>query len=195
MRPSVIALMGASLLAVLPFATASADEGGNTPYVTPRVDVDVTYQAVGPDGQSYSQRMRWNAAHWQQRLDMETTGLIMLTDYRAHRLSVVDVRTKSFTVSGAPDAQFSPPGTRATGHWAKGAGDQVAGQACTHWVSIDTDGQNGDFCYTDNGVMMSASHEGKPVIRAISYVETPQGPEIFKEPEGFHEIEALKLSQ
>ncbi|GAB6853627.1 hypothetical protein [Asaia astilbis] len=174
-------------------AVAAPDEV-TTPYVTPQLDVDVTYDASGSDGQIYRQRMRWNAAHWQQRLDMETTGLIMLTDYRAHRLSVVDVHAKTFTVSGAPDAQFAPPGQRAVGQWVKGAQDRVANQPCTHWTTVDTDGQTGDFCYSDAGVLLSASRGAIPVIKAIAYSETPQGPEVFKEPAGFHEIAAMKLA-
>lgn len=172
---------------------AYAEDVQATPYVTPRVDVDVTYEAKGPDGQTYRQRMRWNAAHWQQRLDMETTGLIMLTDYKAHRLSVIDTRTKTYTVSGAPDAQFAPPGTPAAGHWQRGTQDRVAGQSCTHWTTTDTDGQVGDFCYDDNGVLLSASHNGLEVIKALSYAMTAQGPEIFREPEGFHEAKPIQV--
>lgn len=198
-RPTVWlarALLGATIgLAIQGGAARPAlAEEGDTPYVTPRIDVDVTYEATGPDGQSYPQRMRWNAAHWQQRLDMQTTGLIMLTDYQAHRLSVIDTRTKAFTVSGAPDAQFAPPGTRASGSWQRGAEDRVAGQVCTHWITSDTDGQRGDFCYDPNGVLLSAQHDGMQIIKAVSYSMAAQGPEVFREPEGFHETKALRLS-
>lgn len=176
-------------------ARATPPDDGATPYVTPRIDVDVTYEASGPDGRLYRQRMRWNAAHWQQRLDMETTGLMMLTDYRAHRLSVVDTHARTFTVSGAPDAQFAPPGSRAAGQWQRGAEETVAGQPCTHWTTTDTDGQTGDFCYDANGVLLSAQHDGTQVIKAISYAATPQGPEVFREPEGFKETKALRLDR
>jgi len=194
-----LALGGLALAVLSPvFLTALAAEdapiSAATPYVTPQIDVDVTYEATGPDGQVYPQRMRWNAAHWQQRLDMTTTGLIMLTDYRAHRLSVVDTRAKTYTVSGAPDSQFAPPGQRASGQWVRGAADHVANQNCTHWTTTDTDGRSADFCYADNGVLLSATHDGTPFVRAVTYAETAQGPEIFKEPEGFHEIGALKLA-
>ncbi|WP_438382925.1 hypothetical protein ABHV46_04155 [Asaia sp. BMEF1] len=193
------ALCGLALATLSPtVSSAMADETAastaSTPYVTPQVDVDVTYEATGPDGQIYPQRMRWNAGHWQQRLDMTSTGLIMLTDYRAHRLSVVDTRAKTYTVSGAPDSQFAPPGERASGQWVRGAADRVANQNCTHWTTTDTDGRSADFCYADNGVLLLATHDGTPLIRAVTYAETPQGPEIFKEPEGFHEIDALKLA-
>ncbi|WP_336944906.1 hypothetical protein [Asaia sp. HN010] len=193
------ALCGLALATLSPtVSSAMADETAastaSTPYVTPQVDVDVTFEATGPDGQIYPQRMRWNAGHWQQRLDMTSTGLIMLTDYRAHRLSVVDTRARTYTVSGAPDSQFAPPGERASGQWVRGAADRVANQNCTHWTTTDTDGRSADFCYADNGVLLLATHDGTPLIRAVTYAETPQGPEIFKEPEGFHEIDALKLA-
>lgn len=198
MKASV--LCGLALAALSPaVSSALADEAAppaaTTPYVTPQVDVDVTYEATGPDGHIYPQRMRWNAAHWQQRLDMPSTGLIMLTDYRAHRLSVVDTREKTYTVSGAPDSQFAPPGQRASGQWIRGVADRVANQACTHWTTTDTDGRTADFCYAENGVLLLATHDGTPLIRAVAYAETPQGPEIFREPEGFHEIDAMKLAQ
>jgi len=192
--PAVCGLVLVSFTSAMA-SSGDADQGPvTTPYVTPRVDVDVTYQATGPDGQVYAQRMRWNAAHWQQRLDMQSTGLIMLTDYRAHRLSVVDMRARTYTVSGAPDAQFAPPGQRAAGQWLRGAADQVANQPCTHWKSTDTDGRNADFCYTDKGVLLAATQDAVPLVRATSYAEIPQGPEIFREPDGFHEIDAVKLA-
>ncbi|GBQ93205.1 hypothetical protein AA0535_2770 [Asaia krungthepensis NRIC 0535] len=189
-----LGLLASSQSEAQPLSPAQAEaEAAVTPYVTPRVDVDVTYDATGPDGQHYRQRMRWNAAHWQQRIDIEATGLIMLTDYRAHRLSVVDTRTKSYSVSGSPDAQFAPPGTRAAGSWQRGAPDIVAGQGCTHWSTTDTDGQAGDFCYSDDGVLLSAAHDGTEIIRAVSYVPAAQGPDVFVEPSGFHETSPVRL--
>lgn len=164
-----------------------------TPLVTPLADIDVTYEVRTPDGQSASQRMRWNAAHWRQRLDVPGSGLVMLTDYQAHRLSVVDLRSKTFTVSGAPDTRFAPPGQAADGVWQKEADDRVAGVPCTHWTSTDTDGQEGDFCYSRTGVLLSASRGGVPTLRATAYAETPQGPSVFQEPSGFHEVKAVRL--
>ncbi|GBR28325.1 hypothetical protein [Kozakia baliensis] len=180
----------ALLLPIMSSMSAWAADLPTAPLVSPTQDSDITYQMTGPGGQTLHQRMRWNAEHWQQRLDPEGAGTYMLSDYKAHRLVVIDLAHNTKSVSGAPDQAFVPPGTPASGNWEREGGGSVAGQSCTHWRSTDTDGKLTDFCYTPDGLMLSATRDNVVMVQAVSVTRAPQNAAIFQESPKLREVQA-----
>ncbi|WP_155723279.1 hypothetical protein [Gluconobacter potus] len=168
---------------------APAPEPGSAPLVTPLHDADIDYVLTGPSGQRLHQRMRWTSALWRQRVEPEGSATMMLTDYRTHTLMVLDGTNHTATVVSAPGEGFSAPGTPASGSWRRLGQGRIAGEACTIWESADSDRHPTTFCYTDDGLMLGAVHDGKPVVEAVSVSHAPQPVEIFDPPPGYHRVD------
>ncbi|GBR44886.1 hypothetical protein [Gluconobacter roseus] len=160
------------------------------PLVTPLHDADIVYVLTGPNGQHLHQRMRWTSALWRQRVEPEGSATIMLTDYRTHTLMVLDSTNHTATVTSAPGSDsFATPGTPAAGFWRNLGQGRIAGEPCTIWESADSDSQTTAFCYTDDGLMLGATHGGRPVLEAVSVSRVPQPVEIFDPPPGYHRVD------
>lgn len=170
-----------------PVASAS---GGIAPLVTPLHDADITYRLAGHGDVQLHQRMRWTSATWRQRIDPEGSATIMLTDYKVHKLMVLNTADHSVALTEAPGGAFSAPGTPASGSWRKVGPAVIAGEACTIWESADTDNHPTDFCYTDDGLLLGATQSGRLVVQAVSVARVPQDPQLFEPPEGYHRIES-----
>ncbi|MBS1090189.1 hypothetical protein JK208_01000 [Gluconobacter sp. Dm-74] len=160
------------------------------PLVTPLHDADIDYILTGPAGQHLHQRMRWTSTSWRQRIEPEGSATVMLTDYRTHILMVLDGTKRTATVMPAPGGSFAAPGTPAAGLWRRMGQGRIAGEACTIWESADTDRHPTTFCYTEDGLMLGAVHDGKPVVEAVSVSRSPQPLDVFDPPPGYHRVES-----
>ncbi|GBR07990.1 hypothetical protein [Gluconobacter frateurii] len=177
------------VLAGLILGGHAAHATDTAPYVTPMHDADIDYVMVGPGGQHLHQRMRWSAKLWRQRVDPEGAATVMLTDYRTHRLMVLDTTAKSATVTEAPGDSFSAPGTVAPGGWKQVGPATIAGESCMIWESLDTNKLPTDFCYTTDGLLLGATQGGRLVVQAASVSRAAQADELFDPPEGYHRID------
>lgn len=179
---------GLAVLAGLLLGAQTTYAADTAPYVTPMHDADIDYVMVGPNGQHLHQRMRWSAKLWRQRVDPEGAATVMLTDYRTHRLMVLDTTAKSATVTEAPGDSFSAPGTPAPGTWKQVGPATIAGEACMIWESVDTNKLPTDFCYTTDGLLLGATQGGRLVVQAASVSRAGQADDLFDPPEGYHRI-------
>ncbi|GBR53193.1 hypothetical protein AA106555_1203 [Neokomagataea thailandica NBRC 106555] len=158
----------------------------SAPYVTPGVDADIDYVMNGPKGQKMHQRMRWSAALLRQRVELEGSATVMLTDYRNHKLMVLNTVDHSATVVAAPGDSFTPPGVSAPGEWRQVGPAVIAGQQCIVWESGDNAKQPTDFCYTADGLLLGATQGGRLVVQAHSVTRSPQDTSLFDPPLGYH---------
>ncbi|KXV32541.1 hypothetical protein [Gluconobacter thailandicus] len=178
------------VLAGLLLGSQVAHAADTAPYVTPMHDADIDYVMVGPGGQHLHQRMRWSAKLWRQRVDPEGAATVMLTDYRTHKLMVLDTTAKSATVTGAPGDSFSAPGTLAPGGWKQVGPATIAGESCMIWESLDTNKLPTDFCYTADGLLLGATQGGRLVVQAASVSRAAQADALFDPPEGYHRVDS-----
>lgn len=172
-------------------AQDAAAEGQNVsplsaPYVTPSVDADIDYVMNGPKGVKLHQRMRWSSGMLRQRVELEGSATVMLTDYRNHRLMVLNTTDHSATVVPAPGDSFTPPGVPAPGKWHQIGPASIAGQACIVWESGDSAKQPTDFCYTADGLLLGATQGGRLVVQAHSVRRIAQDAALFEPPLGYH---------
>ncbi|QDH18027.1 hypothetical protein E3D00_06620 [Swingsia samuiensis] len=185
-------VFGLALISGVAFSGALKAQTPTAPMVTPMVDVDITYMVVGPQGQHLHQRMRWNANLWRQRVDPEGLPSIMITDYRAHKLMVLDTQAHTAVVSVAPGDGLTAPGVPASGSWKQVGPATIVGQPCMIWESVDTDKQPTDFCYTTDGLLLGATQGGRLVVQASSVNRVAQSPDLFDPPLGYHRIDPAK---
>ncbi|MFT9442085.1 MAG: hypothetical protein ABF593_10030 [Acetobacter papayae] len=172
--------------ATQPGAPATPSEA---PYVTPAVDTDVTYVLTPPqDGVAPArQRMRWQVAGLQQRLDPEGDSVYMVTTWKNRTLSVVDESRKRVSTMPMPGQQdLTLPGQHpASGAYTRLGQSVVAGETCEVWRTVDTEGHEGDACYTSDGILLQVVQQGHITVRAISVSRAAQPDRIFEVPAGF----------
>lgn len=180
MRRAAIALL-ACCVSVLA-ATAYAEQ----PRLRPTRDVDVTYRAAAPgvpqEGPRSEQRVRWQAASQLVRIDPPTSGLYVIIDYVARRMSVVREATKSVIEMAAPDSMAGVAGNMAGHTYVRRGDGNVAGQACTDWETMDRDNQPTLVCITEDGVLLRASSRGHTLVSAVSVRYVAQDPAAFQVP-------------
>lgn len=151
----------------------------------PTRDVDVTYD-VAVNGNTIAERMRWNVRANLLRVDPPSQGLYMITDYNAHRVTIVRERDRSFAQSPAPAATLAgPAGTPR----ARTGTDTVASLACTEWATVDTEQHPVVACVTDDGVVLRVRAAGKTLLAARSVTYAAQDPALFAVPSGYHPLE------
>ena len=189
-------VLGASL--VVSIAGAAIAEPVPAPFVTPQRDVDVTYWIAGPDkgldpGKPAiaTQRMRWSASLWRQRLDPPGSA-VMITDYRSRTLLVIEPAARD-APSGtgpvavllpAPASGVQPSGVRATGSYRRAGEQTIAGVSCTEWRMPDDSGTESVVCFTADGVMLRARHGDHTLIEAARISYATQDPALFSAPPG-----------
>ncbi len=171
------------LVALAAGPSASAAEAA--PFVTPQHDVDVTYVIAGADPlmPRLTQRMRWSAALWRQRLDPPGAAS-MITDYRAQTLLVIDPERRQALLLPAPANDVRPAGQRAHGSYARIGEQLVAGTRCTEWRMPDASGASSLVCFTADGVMLRASQGDRVLLEAVRVSYAPQDAALFSAPPG-----------
>jgi len=180
-------LAGLALLAAVGGASHTV-RAAEAPFVTPQGDVDVTYAVPMPDGSNGGQRMRWSRTMLVQRVDLDGSATYMVTDYKARTLHVLDSRNRTRTDMPAPGAGLTPPGEHAAGEFHAEAEDHVAGEACQWWRTADTDGKEARFCYSNDGILLSAQRAGQIVARAVHVDRIPQDGSVFAMPADYRTI-------
>lgn len=182
-----------AVLAVLLALSASRvahAQAAETPFVTPQRDVDVTYviaqpaEAASPGipGPVMTQRMRWSAALWRQRIDPPGAA-VMITDYRSHELLVIDPVRRQALRFPAPNSVL-PPGMRAAGSYVRLGERVVAGTPCTEWRTPDASGVPSQVCFTADGVMLRARRDAEVLVQAAQVRYAIQDPALFSLPPG-----------
>lgn len=148
----------------------------------PTRDVDVTYEMQAGD-RTATERLRWLVASALLRVDPPGQGVYMITDYKQHRVSIVQTESRTVAVvpapaaaiPGAPDAPHGKP-------FQRNGESQVAGLACTQWSATDTEGRPVGICMTDDGVMLRLQSGGRTVLQARSVTYGPQDASAFEVP-------------
>jgi hypothetical protein len=180
MQPAVAAVL--ALCLSVPAIAARADQ----PLLRPNRDVDVTCRATGAgpqqDPRRLEQRVRWLAASQTMRIDPPTTGLYVIIDYVARRMSVVREANRSVIEMAAPEGGTGVAGGLAAGSHVRRGEDNVAGLACTEWETRDRDGRQALVCITADGVLLRAGSAGQTLASASSVRYAPQDPAAFRIP-------------
>ena len=179
----------AAILAAWLAPAAAIAQMPAAPFVTPQHDVDVTYlipvpgHAPGDPEAFATQRMRWSAGLWRQRLDPPGIAY-MITDYRGQTMLVVDPGRGAALLLPAPANSVKPPGVRASGRYARLGEERVAGTPCTEWRTTDDSGATSLVCFTADGVMLRARHGQRILIEAARIRYAPQEASLFEPPPG-----------
>lgn len=169
-------------LVVLQVSTQARAEA--PPAVRPLRDVDVTYKVPVPgvDNTALLQRYRWSAATQRQRVDLPTSGNWMVLDFAAHRMALVRDGSHEVVDLPAPLSADQPGG--GAGFTRIGAAT-VAGLACTQWRTVDMTGKETVACYTDDGVLLSATAGARVLMEAIGVKYAAQDDSVFQVPAGY----------
>ncbi len=165
-------------------ALATPAQAQPTPVVQPTRDVDVTYRVPVPGGTDtyLLQRLRWSAAHRQQRVDLPSSGNWMVLDFNAHRMALV--RDDSHEVVDLPSPQGADQAGAGAGY-TRVASAAVAGLSCTEWRTMDTRGHETLACYTDDGVLLRATSGTRTLMEAVHVSYEAQAASVFQTPEGY----------
>ncbi len=177
-----VAALALCLLWALP---ALADQ----PLLRPSRDVDVTYRAAAPQGgKQIEQRVRWLAASQTMRIDPPSSGLHVIIDYVARRMSVVRDATRSVVEMAAPDSMADAiAGAAATGFVRRGEAT-VAGRTCVEWQTQDRAAHPALVCITDDGVLLRAGTAEQVRVSAVSVEYAPQDPATFRVPTDYAHV-------
>ncbi len=182
----IIRRIAAMLCLMTALGAAHAED---RPAISPTRDVDVTYRVPQPNAagsaRALVQRMRYTAAGNRQRIDPPTSGLYVIMDFAAQRMSTVrpaermslDMPTPA--TAGASAAPFTRKGMA-----------RVAGVDCAEWLTRDASGEAADVCITADGVLLRAAAAGRLLVEATSVRYEPQDPSVFAVPDGFKHIAA-----
>jgi hypothetical protein len=177
---SIVAAIALCLSAVAPQAFA------DQPLLRPSRDVDVTYRATAAglkqDGKRLDQRVRWLAASQTMRIDPPASGLYVIIDYVARRMSVVREVNRSVIEMAPPEGASAPAGNAGAGSYVRRGQDTVAGLPCTEWETRDRDNRPAIVCITADGVLLRTSAEGQTLVSATSVQYAPQDPAVFRVP-------------
>ena len=169
------------VLGTLAATAAAASPLPAAPFVTPQRDADVTYRVAASGGSASTQRMRWSAQLWRQRLDTpERTS--MITDYRSQTLLIVDWSRRQALLLAAPVNRVQPPGQRATGAYAPAGERVIAGVPCNDWRTTDDHGAVTTVCFTADGVMLRAIRDDRTLVEADRVSYAPQPADLFRAP-------------
>jgi hypothetical protein len=129
------------------------------------------------------QRVRWLAAAQTMRIDPAPSGLHVIIDYVARRMSVVRDTTRSVVEMAAPDGMAGVPASGgATGSFVRRGDALVAGEHCTEWLMQDRDTHQTLVCVTADGVLLRAGIDGQVRVSAVSVHYAPQDPAAFRVP-------------
>jgi len=165
---------------------------GEAPPLIPTRDVDVTYTIAGAQGAGLTERLRWDAQGHRLRVDPPGHGIYMITDYTAHRMSVVREADRSIIEAPAPAAALG--GNPHAPYQRQGAGS-VAGLDCTDWATVDTDLHPVVVCVTADGVLLRARRGERTVLTASRVAYGPQDPALFRLPADYRHTPAARPSE
>jgi hypothetical protein len=153
------------------------------PLLRPSRDVDVTYRAAAPQtGREIGQRVRWLAAAQTARIDPPSTGLHVIIDYAASRMSIVRDATRSVVEMAAPDNLDGMIGRGTASEFVRGGTATVAGQTCTEWRTLDREAHPAVVCITADGVLLRAGTADQVRVSAVSVLYVSQDPAAFRVP-------------
>ncbi len=161
---------------------AAAD--GAHPLLRPTRDVDVTYAVDAGGGTALHERLRWDAAAQKLRIDPPTSGLYVIIDLAARRMSTVRSAERTVIEMAAPDNVTGMPNSAAAAAVRQGA-DTVAGLACTEWDMTDAAGEAARLCLTDDGVLLRARADGRTLLSAETVHYGPLDAALFQVPAGY----------
>jgi hypothetical protein len=180
MRPAGPASVALALFAMTSAGLAEHSEQ-DKPRLQPTRDVDVTYAAAQAGGQLV-QRVRWLASAQTMRIDPPGSGLRVIIDHVARRMSVVREANRSVIDMAAPDDMPQPGSNAGGGTYLRRGDDTVAGVPCTEWETMDRDGCHTLACIAPDGVLLRASAAGQMLVAATAVQYAPQDASAFRVP-------------
>ena len=168
------------------------------PLATPSRDVDVEYETptnAPADPQQdhaapvmFRQRLRWLQSEQRMRIDPSAGSLYMLTDYRTHMISIVNLAAGAVLDAPAPAGSALAPGGSRDVVFARLDAGQVAGLACQNWrLGPDAPGAV-IACITADGVTLRVATAQRLLAQAVSVAYAPQEPALFDRPKGLRQI-------
>jgi hypothetical protein len=178
-------MIGGAALFLLGLASALVAE---EPRLLPSRDVAVVYRAPGPYGAEVEQRVRWLAATQTMRIDPPNSGLHVIVDYLARRMSVVDDGNRSVVEMAAPNSATAIPGAGAEESYTRLGPRMVAGLPCTEWRALDRQARPTVVCITEDGVLLRAGTPDAVRVSAVSVQYAPQDAAAFRVPAGYSRI-------
>lgn len=192
MRLAALALL-ASFPAWAQDRPATDRPATDRPVTTPTRDVDVVYRAVA-GGRPVEQRSRFAATEQKVRIDTPSPGLYLIVDRGAHTMDMVSdadhgVLEMPYDPARTVGGFASGPGS-ASGGFARGGTDIVAGQNCTEWQTADTAGRAVTACFTTDGVLLRARTGPMVLVEAMRVVYGPIEPSVFAIPAGYRRTAA-----
>jgi hypothetical protein len=172
--------IAAGALAAWLCAAADAEH----PLLRPVQDVDVTYALDAGGGTTLHERLRWDAAAQQLRIDPPTTGLYVIIDLAARRMRTVRTAERTVIEMAAPDNVTGMPDSAAAAAVRQGT-DTVAGLACTEWDMTDAAGEAARLCLTADGVLLRARTDGRTLLSAETVHYGALDAMLFQVPAGY----------
>ncbi len=167
-----------------PGASAAPGASAERPVLRPLHDVDVTYVLDAGGGSTLHERLRWNAATQQLRVDPPAPDLYVIIDLAARRMSTVRSAERTVIEMAAPVNVSGMPNSAAAAAVRQGA-DTVAGLACTEWDMTDAAGEAARLCLTDDGVLLRARADGRTLLSAETVHYGPLDAALFQVPAGY----------
>ena len=154
----------------------------DAPLLRPNRDVDVTYRAAAANQPEH--RVRWLARQI-LRIDPPGTGLYVIIDYMARRMSVVRVATRSVVEMAAPDSMTEVLGGKGAGSYVRHGEATVAGLGCTEWQTQDRQQRPALVCLTSDGVPLRGGTLDQTLVSAVPVTYAPQNTALFHIPEDY----------
>lgn len=178
--PALVLLIGPAL---------AQEATSQRPELRPTRDVDVTYRTAPLPSSAgervLEQRLRWSAASQLMRIDPPTSGLYVIIDYSARRMSTVRAADRSVIDMAAPEGVVGMASGSSRAAYMRQGDEQVAGLACADWQTTDSEGRQAKVCVTADGVLLRAAANGKVLLTAVSVRYAQQDPSVFATPSDY----------
>jgi hypothetical protein len=117
--------------------------------------------------------------------DPPGSGLHVIIDYVARRMSVVRDATRSMVEMAPPGNMADMTGGSATASFVRRGEATVAGRVCTEWQTRDCAGRPALVCITGDGVLLRAGTSEQVQVSAISVEFAPQHSALFRVPSDY----------
>jgi hypothetical protein len=154
----------------------------NQPQLTPTRDVDITYKITQQRQKPITERVRWSASEYLERVDGPNKSTSIF-DHNAHVDTLLNGASRTYRkLENAPRQLLEPePGAVLK----RGSDAVVAGLPCTDW-SWTEDVEKHTVCVTPDGVVLRlVIDESKTVMEARSVRYAWQPAELFRVPPSY----------
>ncbi len=189
LAPSLMVLSMLAVVAAGP-APGGAAPGADRPTMSPKRESSVLYRLVPATAGADEVRITTGAGGSPMRVDMPDSSY-MLVNQRARTMAMVVPSERTvldLPWTAGPQDQFL---LNERMRFIRRGADTVAGQRCTVW-DVSLDGQRGQMCITDDGVMLRTQGQDpqgrRTLVEAVSVSYAPAPAAEFMIPDGFERL-------